>query len=69
MSDLKLQHIEEKLAHLEMANAQLEDEVFRQQREIEVLTRGHRGLLERLERMQDADNSNADGVLERPPHY
>ena len=38
MSDPKLQHIEEKLAHLEMANAQLEDEVFRQQREIETLT-------------------------------
>jgi uncharacterized coiled-coil protein SlyX len=69
MSDPKLQHIEEKLAHLEMANAQLEDEVFRQQREIESLIRGHRGLLERLEGKQDADDSNSDGVLERPPHY
>lgn len=69
MSDPKLQHIEEKLAHLEMANAQLEDEVFRQQRVIETLIRGHRGLLERLEGKQDADDSNSDGVLERPPHY
>ena len=69
MSDPKLKHIEEKLAHLEMANAQLEDEVFRQQRVIETLIRGHRGLLERLEGMQDADDSNSDGVLERPPHY
>ena len=69
MGDPKLQLIEEKLAHLEMANAQLEDEVFRQQREIETLTQGHRSLLERLERIQNADEISAEGLMERPPHY
>ena len=69
MSDPELQQIEEKIAYLEIANAQMEDEMFRQQREIETLTRAHRGLLEKLERTQDGEKGNRDELTERPPHY
>lgn len=69
MSDPELQQIEEKIAYLEIANAQMEDEMFRQQREIETLTRAHRGLLEKLERTQDGEKGNRDELAERPPHY
>ena len=69
MSDPELQQIEEKIAYLEIANAQMEDEMFRQQREIETLTRAHRGLLKKLERTQDGEKGNRDELAERPPHY
>lgn len=69
MSDPALQQIEEKIAYLEIANTQMEDEMFRQQREIETLTRAHRGLLEKLERTQDGEKGNRDELAERPPHY
>lgn len=69
MSDPELQQIEEKIAYLEIANAQMEDEMFRQQREIQTLTRAHRGLLEKLERTQDGEKGNRDELAERPPHY
>ena len=69
MSDPELQQIEEKIAYLEIANAQMEDEMFRQQREIQTLNRAHRGLLEKLERTQDGEKGNRDELAERPPHY
>ena len=69
MSDPELQQIEEKIAYLEIANAQMEDEMFRQQREIQTLARAHRGLLEKLERTQDGEKGNRDELAERPPHY
>ena len=45
MSEKRLQEFEEKLAYLEMANAQLEEEIFRQQQEIDALTKAHRNML------------------------
>ena len=52
-----------------MSNAELNDEIFRQQKEIDSLTKAHRSLLERLETLQDVA---AEGDLqqgEKPPHY
>lgn len=65
----RFDQLEEKLAYLEMSNVELNDEIFRQQQDIDALTKAHRSLLERLEALQD---STAEGGLqqgERPPHY
>jgi uncharacterized coiled-coil protein SlyX len=78
MDEKRMQAFEEKLAYLEMTNAELEDEIFRQQQEIDALTKAHRAITERLEVLQDnaAERSGAGqvegavgGAGERPPHY
>ena len=75
--DKRFEAFEEKLAYLEMTNAQLEEEIFRQQKEIDALTKAHRSMLERIEVLQDSSaerdalgqgDSGADAG-ERPPHY
>lgn len=75
--DKRFEALEEKLAYLEMTNAQLEEEVFRQQKEIDGLTKAHRSMLERIEVLQDSSaerdalgqGDSGTGVGERPPHY
>ena len=64
----RFEQLEEKLAYLEMNNAELNDEIFRQQKDIDALTKAHRSLLERLETLQDVA---AEGEVQedRPPHY
>ena len=78
MDEKQVQAFEEKLAYLEMANAQLEDEIFRQQQEIDALTKAHRAMLERIEVLQDnaaepsgMGQTDSIGAAsgERPPHY
>ena len=78
MDEKQVQAFEEKLAYLEMANAQLEDEIFRQQQEIDALTKAHRAMLERMEVLQDnaaepsgmgQTDSIGAAAGERPPHY
>ena len=77
MDDKRIEAFEEKLAYLEMANAQLEEEIFRQQQEVDALTKAHRFLLERIEVLQDGaaerdalgQGNNAAGSGECPPHY
>lgn len=64
----RFEQLEEKLAYLEMNNVELNDEIFRQQKDIDALTKAHRSLLERLETLQDVA---AEGEVQedRPPHY
>jgi len=78
MDEKQVQAFEEKLAYLEMANAQLEDEIFRQQQEIDALTKAHRAMLQRIEVLQDnaaepsgmgQTDSIGAAAGERPPHY
>ena len=64
MDEKRLQALEEKLAFIEMANTQLEDEIFRQQQEIDALTKAHRAILERMEQLQD----NAAGQAAQSAH-
>ncbi len=53
MSEERFQELEEKLAFFEMTNAELGDEIFRQKKEIDTLTKAHRKLLQRIESLQD----------------
>ena len=75
MSEKRLQEFEEKLAYLEMANAQLEEEIFRQQQEIDALTKAHRSMQQRVEVLQERAaeqvSPGQSGVTQndKPPHY
>ena len=75
MSEKRLQEFEEKLAYLEMANAQLEEEIFRQQQEIDALTKAHRSMQQRVEVLQDrateqvSPGQSSVTQNEKPPHY
>ncbi|MDB4076632.1 SlyX family protein [Porticoccaceae bacterium] len=69
MSEDRFEQLEEKLAYLEMANAELGEEIFRQQKEIDVLTKAHRTMLERVEVLQDTTGEGGSEQGERPPHY
>ncbi|MFI4890591.1 MAG: SlyX family protein [Steroidobacterales bacterium] len=68
MNDATLEQIQSKIAFLERANSELSDQLYRQHREIEALTRRLRELADRLnatmaeERVRSPDD-------ERPPHY
>jgi SlyX protein len=74
MSNQRLDQLEEKLAYLEAANAELSEEIFRQQQEITTLTKAHHQLLERFAELQQADSDAIPGskptaLEQRPPHY
>jgi uncharacterized coiled-coil protein SlyX len=75
MTEKRLQEFEEKLAYLEMANAQLEEEIFRQQQEIDALTKAHRSMQQRVEVLQDrateqvSPGQSSVTQNEKPPHY
>ena len=73
MSDVRFEQFEEKLAYMEMANAELGEEIFRQQKEIDALTKAHRTMLERIEVLQDtaAEGGTEEGRVsrqDRPRH-
>ncbi len=69
MSEQRIQMLEEKLAFIEMANLELEEEIFRQQQEIEVLTKAHQKLLQRLDMLEDGINQGDQSDNSPPPHY
>jgi uncharacterized coiled-coil protein SlyX len=52
-----------------MINAELGDEIFRQKKEIDTLTKAHRKLLQRIESLQDTVDQGDQEEGERPPHY
>ena len=72
MSSQRLSELEEKLAYLEAGNAELSEEIYRQQQEIVALTKAHQQLLERFEELQQQSsksNSEQSMLIEQPPHY
>lgn len=74
MSNQRLDQLEEKLAYLEVANAELSEEIFRQQQEITTLTKAHHQLLERFAELLQVDSDAVSGskptaIEQRPPHY
>ena len=68
MDDETLEEIHLKLAFLERANTELSDVVFRQQREIQILTARIKEVSERLSAGQDG-GEELSPEDERPPHY
>ena len=69
MSEKRFQAMEEKLAFFEMATADMGEEIFRQQQEIEALTKAHQSLLRRIDLLQESADQDDQDNNERPPHY
>lgn len=74
MENDRLDTLEEKLAYLEASNAELSDEIFRQQQEIAALTKAHHQAMERLQSLEDAEAEPGGGqggsiAMDKPPHY
>ena len=69
MSEKRLQAMEEKLAFFEMASVDMGEEIFRQQQEIEALTKAHQSLLQRIDLLQESADQDLQDNNERPPHY
>ena len=73
MSDQRIEALEEKLAYLEASNAEMSEEIYRQQQEIAALTKAHLQTIARLQNLEDAEaeaTNNMDGAsAEKPPHY
>ena len=65
----RFEQLEEKLAYQEMANAELSEEIFRQQKEIDALTKAHQSMVQRLEALQDVAAEGDGSQNEKPPHY
>jgi SlyX protein len=74
MDSDRLDTLEEKLAYIEASNAELSDEIFRQQQEIVALTKAHHQAMERLQSLEDAEAEAMGGqggsiAMDKPPHY
>ena len=70
----RLDTLEEKLAYLEASNAELSEEIFRQQQEIAALTKAHHQAMERLQSLEDTEAEAIAGqggsiAMDKPPHY
>jgi len=66
MSETRLDDLEVKCAHLEKMESELSEVLWRQQKELDALKDGYRGIKERLA----ADPGLVDAsVNDRPPHY
>ena len=66
MSETRLADLEVKCAHLEKMVNDLSEVMWRQQKELDALKDGYRGLKDRL----SGDPGLVDAsITERPPHY
>ena len=65
----KILAVEEKIAYLELANFQLEDEVYRQKLEIDALTTSLKSLKTIVERLDGKIPSENPSTSDFPPHY
>ena len=65
----KILVVEEKIAYLELANFQLEDEVYRQKLEIDALTTSLKSLRTIVEHLDGKVPSENPSTSDFPPHY
>ncbi|HPF27999.1 MAG: SlyX family protein [Steroidobacteraceae bacterium] len=68
----RIETIEEKLAHIERTVQELSDLLYKQQRELDAVTRRHQLLLQQLDTMVAPSVDGSDDPLsrlEKPPHY
>ena len=68
MTEEIVERIELKIAYLERANLELSDVVYRQQRELAVLTARLSAALDRIEALQQPQPQYTQEE-EKPPHY
>jgi uncharacterized coiled-coil protein SlyX len=66
VSNEQLELMQTKIAYLERAASELSDVVFRQDREIQLLSAQLKALLERIETPNERSRAAEE---ERPPHY
>jgi SlyX protein len=64
----RLETIEAKLAHIELAVQQISDVVARQQRELDLVLARAQRLTERLQALDENSGASATDY-EKPPHY
>lgn len=69
MSDKSIEELEVKVAFLEDALAQLSDEFFLQQKELDELKGLYTMLLDKFRSVNSVENTETDIQDERPPHY
>lgn len=69
MSDDRIERLETKLAHLELALQELSDEMVRQQKDIEQLRERGRQLERQIESAAQEAGSASATSIEIPPHY
>ena len=65
----KILAVEEKIAYLELANFQLEDEVYRQKLEIDALTTSLKSLKTIVRHLDGKIASETPSTSDFPPHY
>lgn len=65
----RIEQLEIKIAYLEQANAQLSDEIFRQQQQIEALREQMAALTGRFEAASQSQAAPYTAEDEKPPHY
>ena len=64
----RLDAIEEKLAHLERAVAELSDVVVRQQKELDAALDRNQRLMDKISALESDGGASAT-AYEKPPHY
>ncbi|GMU68143.1 MAG: hypothetical protein AMXMBFR37_04760 [Steroidobacteraceae bacterium] len=69
MSDERIELLETKLAHLELALQELSDEMARQQKDIELLRERGRQLERQIESASQEAAAASATAVEIPPHY
>jgi uncharacterized coiled-coil protein SlyX len=67
MQEESLEQVQSKIAHLELAMAELSDVVFTQYKQIQALEAQLTSVRDRLESVLPAETRGLD--QERPPHY
>jgi|JRYI01.1.fsa_nt_gb uncharacterized coiled-coil protein SlyX len=69
MSDERIELLETKLVHLELALQELSDEMARQQKDIELLRERGRQLERQIESASQEAAAASATAVEIPPHY
>jgi uncharacterized coiled-coil protein SlyX len=69
MTDERIERLEAKLAHLELALQQMSDEMARQQKDIEMLRERGRQLERQIESAAQETAAASATAIEIPPHY
>lgn len=68
MNETRLDEVEAKLAHQEVAVSDLNDVIYRQQKQLDQLEARYQRLLQRLQQLEDSSDKDVRYDAP-PPHY